>query len=652
MSIFKTVNIIAFGTEEGTYVEAQRMEGGRIRTGDINKEDLELWTTDYTGQKLKLEKIISNYDPRLRSWYKVSKEEKIPSWSDIYLLKYNNQPAISANQPYFSEKREISGVFSTSVTLFGICKFLSELSMSNKSSVLVIEPSGLTIASSENIPLVDDLNQRIHAASLENPILSDVSNNLLEMIKEDQMREVFEFPFKVNNFKYFIRSTTYYGPYKLKWYVIVIIPKSDYMSEYYRASILGIIFLILFLVIIGFMSYLIAGATAKPIVQLSHFVSQISLENKDSRELTVPEKVFRRKDEIGILAIAFSEMSERLNAAFYEIRLSEKRNRDLIEGTNSIIFRLEPDGTILFANDYALNYFGYNRNELIKKKLKDTLFPITAENGENQSGLIKNIFDDNEHYWLNENENMKKNGERVWVLWSNKWIENNGKVELLAIGQDITTRKTAEKELKKSLEEKNILLKEIHHRVKNNLQIITSLINLQLGDISNDKVQKTLESLQSRIQSMALVHEMLYSTESISQIDFCDYLYQIVKTISAANSRIGYPIQVSVDGDMLYLDIERSTTCGLLVNELIINAFKHAFKGQTDCKIHINITKFESGKIAIRVEDNGIGISTVNNHADNSGMGTLLVKALTYQLNGKMEIIENNGTAFILSFKI
>ncbi|MCK5198412.1 MAG: sensor histidine kinase, partial [Spirochaetales bacterium] len=218
----------------------------------------------------------------------------------------------------------------------------------------------------------------------------------------------------------------------------------------------------------------------------------------------------------------------------------------------------------------------------------------------------------------------------------------------LAIGQDITIRKKAEKELSTSLSEKSILLSEIHHRVKNNLQIITSLINLQLADISNDIVQETLSSLQNRIQSMALVHEMLYSNESFSEIDFYDYLYQITATISATHNRIRNPIKVLVEGENLHLDIERSTTCGLIVNELILNAFKHAFnQEQTDCKIDITIIKKESGQIILKVEDNGRGIST----SSKSGMGTFLIEALTDQLNGKMEIKENNGTSFILSFQ-
>ena len=651
--IFKTINLIAFGTEEGDYVEAQRLQDGRIRTGYVNKNNLELWKTSTKGQKLVIEKVIQDYDPRLRPWYETSKEKKTPAWSGIYLYSSNNQPAISSNQPYFSKNSEFSGVMTTSVTLDGISKFLSKLSLSNNSSVLIMEPSGLTIAASKEIPLLNSLNHRIPASNLEDHVFSSVSKFFLASTEDNYLNRGSEFPLIVENTKYLVRATPYYGPNNLKWNVLVIIPESDYMTAFYKATTYGIGILIFFLVLSVLASYLIARQTAKPIVILSDLVSEISWGDDTIKKWIIPEKILERRDEIGILAKAASEMSERLNAAFYEIRSSEKKYRELIEGTNSIILRLKPDGTILFANDYALKYFGYTEKELIDKKLQDTLLPDTAENGKDQSRIIRNIFDDNEHYWLNENENMKKNGEHVWFLWSNKLImnEEKNKIELLAIGQDITIRKKAEKELSTSLAEKSILLGEIHHRVKNNLQIITSLINLQLADISNDMVQETLESLQSRIQSMALVHEMLYSTESFSEIDFFEYLHQIVTTISATHNRIKNPIQVSVEGDILYLDIDRSTTCGLLVNELIINAFKHAFKDQPDCRIDIIIEK-KSEEIIIKVEDNGIGISTLNKSANKSGMGTLLIDALTDQLGGKMEVKENGGTSFILTFQI
>ena len=653
MSIFKTVNIIAFGTEEGTYVEAQRMDDGRIRTGFVNNGNLELYTTDLRGQKLKLEKTIIDYDPRLRPWYKASIKSKLPSWSDIYLFSSNNQPAISGSQPYFPVASEFSGVFTTSVTLEGISKFLAKLSISNNSSVLVIEPSGITIATSKKVPLLDSLNHSISASNLKNPIFSAVSKKFSEEIADGKKGIVFGFPLKVNNIKYLVRATSYYGPHGLNWYVLVIIPESDYMSDYQRASIFGIIFLILFLVIIVFTSYLIAGATAKPIVKLSKLISQISwIENTDT-EWSIPPKILKRKDEIGLLAKAFSEMEKQLNLTITDLSISQKEYKNLVENINSIVMKIKPDGEISYCNPFGLNFYGYSENELIGSRVQDT---VLKTNSEEDFGLLKKIFQHDKRYWNGTNRNITSTGKEVWILWSNSKIyDPDGNVkELLSIGQDFSSRKTAQTKLKDSLKEKNILLKEIHHRVKNNLQIINSLVNLQLSDVPNTKLQNTLETLQSRIQSMALVHEMLYSSDSFSEIDFYDYISQIISTISATFNNPEHPVHILLNGDTFYLDIERATTCGLLINEIIINAFKHAFKGkeyENNSKIDIILHKSISGLVEIIIKDNGIGITALSQSSDTAGMGTLLIDALTDQIGGTIKISKNKGTSISLVFK-
>lgn len=650
LSIFETVNLIAFGSEEGDYVEAQRMEDGRIRTGNVNNGNLQLWTTEQTTQKLSIEKIVNNYDPRQRPWYKASKDKKIQTWSDIYLYSSNNQPAISGNQPYFSENSEFTGVLTTSVTLNGISEFLNRLVLSDNSSILLMDPEGFTIASSKNIPLLNSNNNRISAVNLDDPVFAASSREFLINPKTNGSGIVTEFAVEVDNIKYTVRSTPYYGPRQLKWYLMIIIPQSDFMFNYYRASVQGVVFLIIFLFLTVFFSYLIARHATKPIVILSDLVASISWKEDSVKNRIIPAAIFKRSDEIGILAKAFSDMEDRLNTAFSDLIRSQKEFKDLIENINSIIMRISPDGTIQYCNSFGLKFYGYLEEELIGKTVQET---VLNTNDPEHIGILEKIFAKDEQFWNGTNKNVKSNGEEVWILWSNTLLfEDNGKAsELLSIGQDYTSRKAVEIKLSTSLEEKNILLKEIHHRVKNNLQIVTSLINLQLNDISNKKVQSILKSLQGRIQSMSLVHEMLYSTKSLSEIDFYDYLFQIIGSISATYKRTENPIQVSISGDILYMDIERSTTCGLLVNEIIINAFRHAFEDQTDCKIDINITKNESDKIIIRIEDNGIGISTGNKSADKLGMGSLLIKALTDQLDGKMEISENNGTSFILSFQ-
>ncbi|MDA3940298.1 MAG: PAS domain S-box protein [Spirochaetia bacterium] len=648
--IFKTVNLVAFGTETGNYIEAQRIEDGSIRTGNINNNNLELWSTNKSGQKQSLQKVIESYDPRNRPWYLTSREKKLPAWSDIYLYSSNMQPAISNNQPYFSAERGFSGVITTSITLDGINNFLSELSKGTNSSVLILEPSGLAIANSKGAPLLDNLDRRLTGANLDNLLFSTVSKKFQLSIENNYTNTVSEFPMRIENIRYRIRATPYYGPSGLRWNVLVIIPEADYMSAFYRAGTLGIFIFIIFLLGALLLSYFIAKQTTKPIVQLSNLVSGISLDTNNITKLIIPHNILVRKDEIGSLAEAFSDMEARLGSAFSYLRKSQKEYGDLVENINSIIMRVKPDGTITYCNPFGLNFYGYSKEELIGSTVQET---VLNTHDSNDINILERIFYQDEKYWNGINKNITSSGAEVWILWSNTMLfNNNGEIiELLSIGQDFTSQRESELNLNSSLEEKNILLKEVHHRVKNNLQIINSLINLQMEDLSDALIQNTFKPLQSRIQSMSLVHELLYSTDSFTQIDFHDYLNQIIATISTTFNNPTNPIQVTLTGDNLYLDIERATTCGLLVNEIIINAFKHAFPDQKNCRIDISVGKDESGVVSIIIKDNGIGISALKNPDTTNGMGTLLVEALSDQIKGKVIISKSNGTTVSLTFK-
>lgn len=523
LSIFKSVNLIAFGTEKGDYVEAQRLKNGKIRTGKMKDNNLELWETNSSGERLMLEELVFGYDPRLRPWYTNSKEKQIPTWSDIYFLSSDKKPAISANQPYFYNSNKLEGVITTSITLAGISNYLEELANDSNLSVLILEPSGLAIATSKDISLMNNMNRRLTGANLDSTLFSSISRFFQLSIENNYTDIISNFSMVIDNTRYLIKSTPYFGPYNLRWNVLVIIPENNYMSAFYKASTVGIIFLIASLIITLISNYFIAGRISKPIVILSNIVSGFSIKNSNLTDFVIPENILSRNDEIGTLAGTFIDMKSRLESVF--------------------------------------------------------------------------------------------------------------------------------KNLNCSLEEKNVLLKEIHHRVKNNLQIITSLINLQLGYLSNGSVQETLESLQSRIQSISLVHEMLYSTESFTKIDFYNYLNQIISTISDTFNNKENPIIVNLEGDAYYMDIERSTTCGLILNEIIINAFKHAFINQFDCRVNIKLNKDKTGLVSILVQDNGIGVSSLKKSGKTQGMGALLIEALLDQISGEMKISKNNGTSINLSFQ-
>lgn len=202
---------------------------------------------------------------------------------------------------------------------------------------------------------------------------------------------------------------------------------------------------------------------------------------------------------------------------------------------------------------------------------------------------------------------------------------------------------------KRADKEKEILLKEIHHRVKNNLQTISSLLSLQSYNISDTRVRDAVRESQDRVKSMALIHQMLYQQEGLSRIDFGKYLRQLADSIEAGYSKEA-KVTCTIECEAAELDIDTAIPLGLIANELIVNAFKYAFNGAKEGNITISLTIQASGKMLFRVRDNGRGMPENFRIDKAETLGLRLVSLLTRQLKGDMTCNSHNGTEFLISF--
>jgi len=214
---------------------------------------------------------------------------------------------------------------------------------------------------------------------------------------------------------------------------------------------------------------------------------------------------------------------------------------------------------------------------------------------------------------------------------------------------DITERKKAEEQIKKDLEEKNILLREIHHRVKNNLQIIRSLIHIQLTDEKSPAFKESATELSNRILSMAMIHEQLYSTENLSKINIKFYLESLINRILQSYTYSHITINNNIEE--IYLSIDKSIPIGLMVNELITNAVKHAFPEEREGNIVISLNKNQN-LLEIRVKDNGIGMPNRINFQNPSTLGLKLVTILAEQLDGNVRVYRRKGTSIKCVFPV
>lgn len=206
--------------------------------------------------------------------------------------------------------------------------------------------------------------------------------------------------------------------------------------------------------------------------------------------------------------------------------------------------------------------------------------------------------------------------------------------------------------LKNANKEKETLLKEIHHRVKNNLQVISSILSLQNNYVKDVVTADILNESISRIKSMSIIHETLYKSENFASIDFSDYLYGLTKDIvTAYKSNPNLEIKISKELSVLYLDINQAIPCGLIVNELITNVVKYAFNSQTIGEVYLGIRE-ENEKVFLEIGDDGCGLPADFELEKVASLGLQLVQTLVEQLDGTINIKRDNGTTFKISFSI
>jgi two-component sensor histidine kinase len=228
--------------------------------------------------------------------------------------------------------------------------------------------------------------------------------------------------------------------------------------------------------------------------------------------------------------------------------------------------------------------------------------------------------------------------------------------ELAQLSEELTVelaeRRRAEDQARAALQEKEVLLKEIHHRVKNNLQVISSLLNLQSGLIQDPRITEAFKDSQNRVRSMALIHERLYQSENLAVIDFSDYVRNLAEHLLLSYGVGAENVTLDVEADTVFLDIDTAAPCGLMLNELVSNALKHAFPDNRKGQIQVGLCADQDGHLAITVDDDGVGFPKGVDAQSSNSLGLQLVHTLVRQLDGHLEMHSGNGTTFSVTFPI
>lgn len=337
----------------------------------------------------------------------------------------------------------------------------------------------------------------------------------------------------------------------------------------------------------------------------------------------------------------------------------EKEIKEALEKTEilySTLVNTDPDaiitadlqGNIIYTSKQALQMYGYeNKEELLGKSIFDLITPECQDKAraDRDKTLNKTILR-NLEYLL-----VRKNGDQFIGEWNVAVIKDTKEnpTAFMITARDITHHKNIEAQMQASIHEKNVLLREIHHRVKNNLQIISSLLNLQSMYVKDENTLEVLRESQNRVKSMAIIHEKLYQSSNFAEINVAEYLNKLIENIYGSYGININLIKIEIHAKDIFLDINKAIPCFLVANEVITNSIKHAFPDGSG-KIIIDFKETNENYV-MSIKDNGVGLPKDFNTKKTNTLGIQLINGLILQLDGELEVNSTDGTEFKIIFK-
>jgi PAS domain S-box-containing protein len=375
-------------------------------------------------------------------------------------------------------------------------------------------------------------------------------------------------------------------------------------------------------------------------------IKDISLQNQLSKEMLRAEVA---EESNKILA---QEIEERIRTEKLLQEQFLRSNAIFDSSSNTLLLTLDTSFRVSSFNTHCQNYFWYitERRLEVNDEFNAFFNDLFGEAEVRYFKLVLSRVKSGESRQMETHFYSK--GMARWIeLFINPIFDIEGRVsEISLVAHDITEKKIAEKEIIESLKEKEVLLKEIHHRVKNNLQVISSILNLQSSFVKDQRTLEILDESRNRIRTMAIIHENLYRTTNFSSIDFSSYLHNLSTNLISSYYVQSGVIHLRTEMQNIDLVLDQAIPCGLLVNELITNSIKYAFPNHSEGEIFIGL-KEENNLITLNIEDNGVGLPKDFDLLKTDTLGLQLVSTLAEQLDGEINIVNHNGTKYLITFE-
>ncbi len=342
------------------------------------------------------------------------------------------------------------------------------------------------------------------------------------------------------------------------------------------------------------------------------------------------------------------ELEQSLNARVKELTDSRERFRSIVENANDIIYTLHENGDFYYVSPNWTDILGHDLKDVVGHKFEDFVHPedlascytfldYVRRTGKKKSGIEYRV--------------RHKNGSWRWHTTNGSVINNSTgmPVEYLGVARDITERKISEERIKALLVEKDILLKEVHHRIKNNMNTVMSLLSLQAETLTDKSAKAALADAESRVQSMMVLYDNLYRSVNFTDLSLKSYLSMLVDTI-VKNFTYRFTVRVEKEIEDFEINARLLQPLGIILNELITNIMKYAFTGRDEGTIRVSCTR-EGPLVRIVIRDNGNGMPEEIDFDRTTGFGLQLIYLLTQQIGGSVSIERGEGTAVVLEFE-
>lgn len=429
----------------------------------------------------------------------------------------------------------------------------------------------------------------------------------------------------------------------------------------------------LFSIIFGFYSFSFMGDSLNLLEDLAVYTSPIDVQYFYDAMFIFASGTLLIYSLSNIKITTVEEMNKKLEDTSLVVE-------DLIMQSPDAMCMFDVNGTIIKANNLFRDLFkiAYGTSNIFNlsisndtwfEKLKSgetiTLDYVNNENTNKIRYLSLKIYPTfssdkkiSNYIFMGEDITIRKNAEDAlknsYDELENRVIERTAELSKvnLILQKEIQDHELAEERIKASLKEKDVLLKEIHHRVKNNMQIISSMLGLQSAYVEDETFNTLLKDSQGRIKSMALIHEKLYQSDNLAYINFTEYVNSLISYLKNSYNMSDDKIKINTNIEDMSLNIDMAIPLGLIINELISNSYKHAFKDNSKGEINLSINTEKSGCYLLTVEDNGVGLPVDFDISTTKSLGLQLVNVLVDQISGSLKIYNSVGAKFEISFKI